>query len=84
MFDVLFIVDVLLIPFRPLSESEKITKFCSESIFSTISSVSPTASECGRYLSYLEFPANTIAYIYLCESYEWSVFISELSVAKHL
>jgi hypothetical protein len=44
MCDVLFIVDVLLIPFSKLSESEKITKFCCESIFSTISSVSPSAN----------------------------------------
>jgi hypothetical protein len=44
MCDVLFIVDVLLIPFRTLSESEKITTFCFESIFSTMSSVSPIAS----------------------------------------
>jgi hypothetical protein len=40
----LFIVDVLQIPFTTLSESEKITKFCSEFIFSLISSVSQNAS----------------------------------------
>jgi hypothetical protein len=44
MCDVLFIVDVLLISFSTLSESEKIAEFCSESIFSMISSVSPFAS----------------------------------------
>jgi hypothetical protein len=45
MCDVLFIVDVLLIPFSTLSESEKVTKFCSEIIFSIISSVLPNASD---------------------------------------
>jgi hypothetical protein len=44
MCDVLLIVEELLIPFITLSESEKITKFCSKSIFSMISSVSPIAS----------------------------------------
>jgi hypothetical protein len=39
----LFIVDVLLIPFSTLSESEKIAKFCFESILSIIISVSPIA-----------------------------------------
>jgi hypothetical protein len=34
-------VDELLIPFNTLAESEKIMKFCSESIFLKISSVSP-------------------------------------------
>jgi hypothetical protein len=47
MFDVLFIVDVLLIPFSTLSESKKIIKFCSVPIFSTISSVSSIASGSG-------------------------------------
>jgi hypothetical protein len=42
--DVLFIVNVLLISFSTLSESEKITKFCSEIIFPMISGVSPIAS----------------------------------------
>jgi hypothetical protein len=41
---VFFIVDVLLIHFGTLSESEKVTKFCSESIFSMISGVPPIAS----------------------------------------
>jgi hypothetical protein len=44
MCDVLFIVDVVLIPFSTLSGSEKITKLSSESIFSMISSVSPVAT----------------------------------------
>jgi hypothetical protein len=43
MCDVLFIVDVVLIHFSTLFESEKITKFCSEFIFSMISGVSPIA-----------------------------------------
>jgi hypothetical protein len=41
---VLFIVDVLLIPHNMLSKSEKLMKFCSESIFTMISSVSSIAS----------------------------------------
>jgi hypothetical protein len=44
MCDMLFTVDVSLIPFSMFSESKKITKFCSESIFSIISSVSPIDS----------------------------------------
>jgi hypothetical protein len=44
MCDVLFIVDVLLIPFSTLSGSMTITKFCFQSILSMISSVSPIAS----------------------------------------
>jgi hypothetical protein len=44
MCDVLFIVDVLLIPFSMLSESEKIKNVCFESILSTISNISPIAS----------------------------------------
>jgi hypothetical protein len=39
----LFIVEVLLIPFSALSETEKIKKFSSESISSMISSVSSIA-----------------------------------------
>jgi hypothetical protein len=45
MCNVLFIVDVLLIRFSALSESKENTKFCSESVFSMISSVSPIASD---------------------------------------
>jgi hypothetical protein len=44
MCDVLLIVEELLIPFNTLAESEEIMKFCSESIFSIISSVSAIAS----------------------------------------
>jgi hypothetical protein len=59
MCDVLFIVEDLLIPFSTLAESENITKFCSESIFSTISGVSPFASasavKVGTILAILNF-----------------------------
>jgi predicted component of viral defense system (DUF524 family) len=44
MCDVLFILKELLIPFNTLGESEKIMKFCSKSIFSMISIVSPIVS----------------------------------------
>jgi hypothetical protein len=40
----LFILEELLIPFNTLAESKKIIQFCSESIFSIISRVSPVAS----------------------------------------
>jgi hypothetical protein len=69
MCDMLFIVDVLQIPFIKLSESEKITKVCSEFIFSLISTVSPIDSASVvkvdailADLSYPEFPANIITY----------------------
>jgi hypothetical protein len=41
MCDMLFIVEELLIPVNTPAEFENIMKFCSESTFSTISSVSP-------------------------------------------
>lgn len=44
MCDLLFIVDALLIPFSTLSESEKMTKFCSESTFWMIFSVTLIAN----------------------------------------
>jgi hypothetical protein len=65
MCDVLLILDVLLIRFSTLSECEKIMKFCSESIFSVISSVTPLASVSRvTLICYPEFLANTITYIY--------------------
>jgi hypothetical protein len=78
---------MLLIPFNTLAESEKIMKFCSESNFSMISSVSAIASAAavgvGAYLRYPEFHATAIFYIYRCESCEL-LTISERSVAKYL
>jgi hypothetical protein len=75
MCDVVLIVDELLIPFNTLAESEKIMKFCSEYIFSIISSVSPiacaSAMNVDAILAIVKFPATTIFYIYRFESYEW-------------
>jgi hypothetical protein len=82
--NMLFLVEVLLIPFCTLSESEKIMQLCSESAFSMISSVSPIfPCEHGCYYSCSGLYVYTTAYTYAnLKNGEFSIF--EPSVAGKL
>jgi hypothetical protein len=87
MCDVLFIVQALLMPCNTLAESEKIMKFCSESILSMVSCVPPIANASAMNVDAILAILNCLlrpSFIFIDANPTNGLFsIFEPSVAKH-